>query len=122
MRQRLGDFRLLDRRRYGCFRHGRRHRSPLRRILDYFRYGSLFAGWLDRFELYVFQDFRGGYCIRFDWHREDGFFQGAVSFGRRGEAGLLLGNLSFGSDGEGDDHEGELRLVGSAAGVKQSSS
>ena len=45
---------------------------------------------------------------------EDGFFQGAVSFGRRGEAGMLLGNLSFGSDGEGDDHVGELRLVGLA--------
>ena len=45
---------------------------------------------------------------------EDGFFQGAVSFGRRSEAGMLLGNLSFGSDGEGDDHVGELRLVGLA--------
>jgi hypothetical protein len=45
---------------------------------------------------------------------EDGFFQGAVSFDRRGEAGMLLGTLSFGSDGEGDDHVGELRLVGLA--------
>jgi hypothetical protein len=43
---------------------------------------------------------------------EDGFFQGALSLDRRGEAGVLLANLSFGSDGEGDDHEGELRLVG----------
>ena len=45
---------------------------------------------------------------------EDGFFQGALSLDRRGEAGMLLANLSFGSDGEGDDHEGELRLVGLA--------
>jgi hypothetical protein len=45
---------------------------------------------------------------------EDGFFQGALSVGRRGEAGVLLANLSFGSDGEGDDHVGELRLVGLA--------
>ena len=45
---------------------------------------------------------------------EDGFFQGAVSFGRHSEAGMLLANLAYGSDGEGDDHEGELRLVGMA--------
>ena len=45
---------------------------------------------------------------------EDGFFQAALSVGRRSEAGLLLANLSFGTDGEGDDHVGELRLVGLA--------
>jgi hypothetical protein len=27
---------------------------------------------------------------------------------------VLLANVAFGSDGEGDDHEGELRLVGLA--------
>jgi hypothetical protein len=45
---------------------------------------------------------------------EDGFFQGVVSLGRSGEAGMLLANLAYGSDGEGDDHEAELRLVGMA--------
>ena len=42
---------------------------------------------------------------------EEGFFQGAVSLGRSGGAGLLLANLAYGSDGEGDDHQAELRLV-----------
>jgi hypothetical protein len=57
--------------------------------------------------------------VAFAYHQdrfvgEDGFFQGALTAGRHSEAGLLLVNLAYGTDGEGDDHEGELRVVGMA--------
>jgi hypothetical protein len=42
---------------------------------------------------------------------EEGFFQGTVMVGVRGQRGTLLANFSYGQDGEGDDHEGELRLA-----------
>lgn len=43
---------------------------------------------------------------------EDGFFQGAITVGRHGDAGMFVANVAYGTDGEGDDHEGEVRLVG----------
>jgi len=43
---------------------------------------------------------------------EDGFFQAAVSVGRRSSSYAWVANAAFGTDGEGDDREGQLRLAG----------
>jgi hypothetical protein len=57
----------------------------------------------------------GGVAVAYREDRfvdEDGFFQAAVSVGRRSSTYAWVANAAFGSDGEGDDREGDLRLAG----------
>jgi hypothetical protein len=57
----------------------------------------------------------GGIAVAYREDRfvdEQGFFQAAVSVGRRSSTYAWVANAAFGSDGEGDDRDGELRLAG----------